>query len=202
MRTLYLLFFIFSTFMYACSWPDKSFDFKTLYSSDLDNNSHILYSDILPFVYSKQYYRIRASLYTESSFFVLNSHTKKDLNTNTGIKVHTKRKGPVLEVFVSTPKFSKKLLFKDDMYFETTNEIYFTFEVSNEWNDIYVKLWSNFFNKTGLLKQEYYSLKKDYNLLADSNKKDIIFYSHGEGLHWGLQLHKTKLNYGKRISLK
>ena len=181
MKQFYLIFYLF--FLAACNFQSKTdFEFSSFYSKNIDNNSYILYHDTLPLVHSIQYYRVHTRLYKENSYFILHSHFI-DFDKGGGMKLQIVRDQKSLKVFIASPSYPKKLLFEDPIYFEQTSEVFFTFEVSNTWtNDNYVRLWNNYRNIKGDVKNTYLPLREDYNLLADSRDQNIIFFSKGRGL--------------------
>ena len=62
-----------------------------------------------------------------------------------------------------------------------------------------VRVWENFINKRGVLKRETEALTGE-NLIADSFVKGLTFYTKGHGLKWGIQLFRSRLIEGARIS--
>lgn len=194
------IYFLISIFLLGCNQPKESFDQKSIYSTHKDNNSYIIFNDSLPFVYSVQYYQLHASLFENNSSLILHSHFK-NFDQGGGIQIKALREKDSLKIFVQTPRYPEKLLFEESAYFEATKNIFITFEVSNDWNEPFINLWTHFINRSGFSKKYYYSLKEQ-NLLVSSKAEDFPFYSHGEGLNWGVKLNKAHLKSGKRTAVK
>lgn len=180
----------------SCSNQGQN-DFQPI--EDKDRN-FIMYPDFLSGLRSTEYYNVQAYLYDDShSFIVLNSHfsgfPKQD-----GVQVKIEKRNQDLILEISTPGIVKKTEYKKSEYFSQTNLLDITLAVTNKTSyGAQVRVWDHLFNPKGFLKKRVSFLKQD-NLLFDTLEDQILFYSYGQGLRWGLKFYRAKVVEGKRVS--
>ena len=151
----------------------------------------------LPGLLSKEYYKIKAYLSHEDSHIVLFSHFNS-FEKEDGIKIKIERNQTALIIKASVPRYNWKLLLQKEAYFLNHSEIDFTVEVQNgTQKGALIRIWENFRVKNDVLKAENPATTKE-TLLTDT--ENIIFYTQGEGLKWGLKLFHSRLVKGVRVS--
>ena len=167
---------------------DKSSLFKE--QQTLSGTGRVLFNQPLFGLFSKEFYFINAELTNEDSFLVLHSHFT-DFAKEDGIKVLFKRAKTSLLVSVATPSYPVQLLYEKENWFKQNHNLKVHVEIQNGGDHfIHVKIWNSFINPTGYLKKEVDFFSEE-NLMADSH--DLFFYSRGQGLLWGMELHNAQL---------
>ncbi len=156
----------------------------------LQGSGRVLFNQPLFDLFSKELYFIKAEMFNESSSFVLHSHFTGFTQAD-GIKIFFSRDKNSLTIQISTPNYSFQHLYTDEKYFiqNQTLQIY-TEAYNRSKNLIGIKVWRTDINPTGYLKQSISFLSRQ-NLLADS--QELIFYSRGQGMLWGVELNKVRL---------
>lgn len=150
----------------------------------------VLFSQPLFDSFSKELYFIQADLFNENSFFVLHSHFT-GFKKEDGIKVFFIRNKNSLIIQVSTLNYPFQHLYTDEKYFFQNQTLKVYTEVHNRSkNLISIKIWRTDINPTGYIKQSTSFLLRQ-NLLADS--RELVFYSRGQGMLWGVELNKARL---------
>ena len=197
---MFLLFLFIALLSFGCSPAVedqvKSFilDKESVRSSKnkavLYGTGRVLFNQPLFSLYSKELYFIKAELLHEHSALVLHSHftgfAKQD-----GIKIFFIRDKSGLIIKASTPAYPVQQLYKDENYFIKNQTLEIYTEVQNGTEDfISVKVWGIYINPSGSLKKVTPFISQQ-NLITDS--KNILFYSKGRGMLWGVNLDKASL---------
>ncbi len=161
----------------------------------LKGTGRLLFKTPLFGLYSKEIYFIKAQLFNKTSSLILYSHftgfTQQD-----GIKVFFIRDKGSLIIKASTPSYPIQTVHTDTSYFTKNQNLEMYIEVQNGTeNFISIKIWNTYTNPSGYVKEHALFLSQQ-NLIVDS--KDFLFFSKGEGMLWGLQLNKVRLNFASR----
>ena len=161
----------------------------------LEGTGRLLFKIPLFGVYSKEIYFIKAQLFNEKSSLILYSHFTGFAQED-GIKIFFIRNKNNLIIKTSTTSYPIQILHTDKNYFTKNQNIEMYIEVQNGTeNFISIRIWDAYINPSGYVKEHTFFLSQR-NLIVDS--KDFLFYSKGEGMLWGLQLNKVRLNFASR----
>ena len=164
----------------------------------LSGTGRVVFNQPLFGLFSKEFYFINVELINEDSFLILHSHFTNFVKED-GIKVFFKKVKTKLLVSVSTPSYPVQLLYEQENYFKQNNNLNIHVEIQNGGDHfIHVKIWDSIINPTGYLKKEV-DFFSSQNLIADSH--DLMFYSRGHGLLWGVELHNARLLKIERRSI-
>ena len=164
----------------------------------LQGTGRILFKTPLLGLYSKEIYFIKAQLFNESSSLILYSHFSGFAHQD-GIKVSFIRDKVSLTIKASTTLYPTQTLYTDTSYFTKNQNLEVYIEVQNGTeNFISIKVWDAYTNPSGYLKETSPFLSQQ-NQIVDSS--DFLFYSKGQGMLWGIQLNKVRLNSASRESI-
>ena len=170
--------------------------YKSKVSSSKDR---FLSPEPLPGLLSKEYYLIKAFFQDNQSSLKLFSHFR-GFKTRDGIQIDMQRAGDKLVIRLSVSSYPAQILLEEESYFSSNNELDLTIEVQNGTNyGFRVRVWENFINTKGPFKIQQ-DILTEQNLIVDSFSKGLIFYNQGQGLKWGLELFRTHLIEGARVS--
>lgn len=196
---------LFSVFVFCFCSCDSFFISKTsetLKQDTIQADSSTLFfisENNLGAVLSEEYYQIKAHFPSSDTHLNLFSHFS-GFQWEDGVKLSLKRQGDALLIKISAPSYPEKILFQQEDYFSSSNEVDLTIAVENGTNyGFRVRVWENFINKNGILKEPREFLS-DENLLADSLLEQMSFYSKGQGLKWGIKSFRVNLIKGERVS--
>lgn len=160
-------------------------DKKTLYGT-----GRVLFNQPLFDLFSRELYFIKAELFNEHSSFVLHSHFT-GFKTQNGIRVFFIREEDQLIIRIATPAYPVQDLHVVEGYFINSQKLEIYVEVQNGTeNLVNVKVWDKYINPSGYLKKSVSVLLRQ-NLITSS--EDLLFYSKGQGLLWGVELNKVRL---------
>ena len=191
----------------------------------LQGTGRVLFKTPLLGLYSKEMYLIKAQLFHENSSLILYSHFSGFAQQD-GIKiffirgqlpppapqnfttsglfspfVKLKKKDTVrdknsLIIKASTTSYPTQTLYTDPDYFIKNQNLEVYIEVQNGTdNFISIKIWDAYTNPSGYVKEPMRFLSQQ-NLIVNSS--DFLFYSKGQGMLWGVQLNKVRLNSTSR----
>ncbi|MCZ0932020.1 MAG: hypothetical protein OXJ52_02590 [Oligoflexia bacterium] len=196
MKQLKILFFIFC----VCSC-DKAFITAESLIKDKSLTDHLthyyIYPELLPGLFSTEYYKIKAYLNHEDSRLILFSHFN-GFEIEDGVKIKFERKQADLIITASVQNSDWKTLLQTKNYFLNSSEIDFTVRVKNgARKGADVSIWENFIIKNKVIKLNRRAVTKETLL---TGTEDIIFYEKGEGLKWGLKLFRSRFITGARVS--
>ena len=193
-----LIFLLFIILLSSCNQNLITEEPLVKESNFTDHATHYyIYPKILPGLLSTEYYKIKAFLGQEDSYFVLFSHFNS-FKTKDGIKIKFERDKTTLIIKASVKNSSWKALLQEEDYFLKSSELDLTIKAQNGTHEgAKIQIWENFRIKSNVVKLERQILTKE-TLLTDS--EDINFYKQGEGLKWGLKLFRTRLIKGVRVS--
>lgn len=156
----------------------------------LEGVGRVLFTQPLFGLYSKELYFINTELFHEQSSFVLHSHFTGFMKED-GIKISFIRNQNSLFIKASTPAYSVQEFYKDENYFIKNQKLEIYVEVHNGTeNFISFRIWDTYINPSGSLKTVA-SFLSEQNLVTDS--KNVLFYSKGQGMLWGVRLNKARL---------
>ena len=170
-------------------------DKKTLFTAEespntLKGSGRILFDVPLFGLHSKELYFIKARFFNEDSFLTLHSHFT-GFDKQDGIQISFVRDKNRLIINALTPHYPAQPLYVKDNYFSKNQILEVRVQIQNGIkNFIHIKIWNLYINPTGYLKINESTLTKQ-NLMANSS--DLIFYSKGQGMLWGMELDKIHL---------
>lgn len=195
----FLLFFI-SLLFYSCSPPgdhqveplivDKETIEFSKEKNTLTGTGRVLFNQPLFGLNSKEFYFIKAEFFNENSSLILHSHFSGFLKKD-GVKVFFIREQSKLIIKVSTPRYPVQDLHIVEHYFEKNNQLAVYVQVQNGIREfVSIKIWSAYINPTGQIRKtaDFFTSQ---NLMTSS--EDILFYSKGEGLLWGVEMDKVRV---------
>lgn len=195
----WLLFFI-PLLFYSCSPPGDNHveplivDKETIEFSKKENTlvgtGRVLFNQPLFGLNSKEFYFIKTELFNENSSLIFHSHFSGFLKKD-GVKAFFIREQKKLIIKVSTPHYPVQDLHVVENYFEKNNQLVIYVQVQNGVREfVNIKIWSAYINPTGQLRKttDFFTSQ---NLMTSS--EDILFYSKGEGLLWGVEIDKVRV---------
>lgn len=197
---MYLLFLFMSLLFCSCSPPEKKqvepliVDKETIEFSarekSLKGVGRVLFDQPLFGLNSKEFYFVNAEFFSEDSSLVLHSHFSGFLEQD-GVRVIFNRDKNNLIIKAATPDYPVQELHVVENYFERNNQFAIYVQVQNGIREfVNIKIWNAYINPTGYLKQtaDFFTLQ---NLMTSS--EDVLFYSKGKGLLWGMELDKVRV---------
>ena len=197
---MYLLFLFISLLFCSCSPPEKKqvepliVDRETIEFSESENSlkgtGRVLFNQPLFGLNSKEFYFLKAEFFSEDSSLVLHSHFSGFVKQD-GVRVIFIRDKNKLLIKTATPDYPVQELHVIENYFERNNQLDIYVQVQNGIREfVNIKIWNAYINPTGYLKKtaDFFTLQ---NLMTSS--EDILFYSKGKGLLWGVELNKVRL---------
>ena len=162
---------------------------------------HFISDGRLSGILSEEYYQIKAYFLFEDSHLELFSHFN-GFQIKDGVRILFERQGESLVIKTSVQAHFEKILFEDKGYFSKNNLGDWTIAVTNGTEEGFrVRVWENFIDKMGAFKKPIEFLVQE-SLLADSLLENLIFYTKGTGLLWGMKLFRSRLIKGERVSPK
>ena len=197
---MYPLFLFIFLLLCSCSPPAEKqvepliVDKETIEFSDsekiLQGTGRVLFNQPLFGLNSKEFYFLKAEFFSEDSSLVLHSHFSGFLEQD-GVRVIFIRDKNNLIIKVATPDYPVQELHIVENYFERNNQLAIYVQVQNGIREfVNIKIWDAYINPTGYLKKtaDFFTLQ---NLMTSS--EDVLFYSKGKGLLWGVELDKVRL---------
>ena len=158
--------------------------------NSLEGIGRVLFNQPLFGLNSKEFYFLKAEFLSEDSSFVLHSHFSGFLEQD-GVRVIFTRDKNHLIIRAATPDYPVQELYIAENYFERNNQLAVYVQVQNGIREfVNIKIWNAYVNPTGYLKKpaDFFTLQ---NLMTSS--EDVLFYSKGKGLLWGVELGKVRL---------
>ena len=158
--------------------------------STLKGTGRIVFDVPLFDLNSTELYFIKARFFNEHSSLILHSHFT-GFDKQDGIQVSFVREEGRLIIKALTPGHPARRLYMKEDYFSQNQMLEIRVQLQNGIKDlVHIKIWDLYINPTGYLKTNMTTLTKQ-NLIADS--RELIFYSRGRGMLWGMELNKIHL---------
>ena len=165
----------------------------------LKGKGRIVFDQPLFSLKSKELYLLTADFFHSNSSLILHSHFS-DFSKQDGVKVFFEKEDEDLILSASTPGHLKQGLGAIPDYFLKNLRLSLYIEVENGIEDfVGIQIWDFYINPKGRLKSPAPFLSRQ-NRKASSS--DMIFYSRGEGILWGLELNEVRLIQAVRKSPK